>query len=134
MTLPRAYLPGADYLCDGYIYHSELPKTQVFSACKSIQRFWGNIGGYDGVSMVFPDYIHTPQIAYFVRSGRFTITHSAGVLRLAGEEGRVWSKRAYSAATQARNLAIHAEYFNLGAVDDRWYAFPLRCLSTVLGM
>jgi len=69
-----------------------------------------------------------------VRSGRFTITQSAGALRLVGEEGRIWTQRAYSTTTHARNLAIHAEYFNLNAVDDRWYAFPLRCLSTVLGM
>ncbi len=70
-----------------------------------------------------------------VRSGYVFLSNTAGTLRSAGAEGVWWSSRAYSTATVAYDLYLQAS----GAVapsnySTRYLAFPLRCLSTVLGM
>ncbi len=71
----------------------------------------------------------------FVRSGDVALI--AGVLRDAGITSVYWASRAgtYTSSTSATayrfgfTIVMYASY-----ADNRWYAFPLRCLSTVLGM
>ena len=70
----------------------------------------------------------------FVRSGRIGLTVSAGTLGNASQYGHWWSSRAdvYTSDTAydlSFNTAMSPSYMN-----NRWNAFPLRCLSTVLGM
>ena len=76
-----------------------------------------------------------------MRSGRVDPAVTAGTLRLAGQRGYWWSSRASS--TRYDGSAIPSAYylvFDPSAVypsdgpSDRWYAFPLRRLSTVLDM
>lgn len=135
-------MPEADYLYDGYIYHSELPKTQVFLVRKSIQRFWMNIGGYDGAGMVLPDYIQiAPLVASEiwvllriipVRSGYINL--GIAVLRLTGGHSNSWSSRG-DAATYAYVFNFNATSVLTSAGPTEYsHGVPLRCLSTVLGM
>ena len=69
-----------------------------------------------------------------VRSGWFSIYNTSGTLRSVGLYSQSWSSRAYS----ADSLAYHSEYsdenLDPSNLDIRADAFPLRCLSTVLGM
>jgi len=69
-----------------------------------------------------------------VRSGVVDLPVSAGTFRLAGRYGYEWSSRTYSASTHAYNLYFNASDVPSSHYDNRSYGFPLRCLSTVLGM
>ncbi len=72
---------------------------------------------------------------YFVRSGYITLPIAAGTFRDAGIADLYWSSRSYSMSTRAYNLLFNANEVNSLRNDyARWYAFPLRCLSTVLGI
>lgn len=81
---------------------------------------------------------------FYVRSGGFYLEDGSvggphsGVM---GNHGQFWPSRASS--TRYDGAAIPGAYsfaFTASAVRpshgpiERWYAFPLRCLSTVLGM
>ncbi len=72
-----------------------------------------------------------------MRSGYVNLIIAAGVFRNAGEWGPIWSSHAnmYTSNTSATAyyLTFNATdvYPSLGP-DSRFYAFPLRCLSTVL--
>jgi len=46
----------------------------------------------------------------------------------------VWSSRAAGAAGAYRLVVYSTVYPSGDTANDRFYAFPLRCLSTVLGM
>jgi len=56
----------------------------------------------------------------------------------AGQNGYEWSSRgaAHNSTTSASAyyLAFNGSTVYPSASYDRWYGFPLRCLSTVLGM
>lgn len=69
----------------------------------------------------------------FVRSGDIYLTITAGTFRGAGQYGYVWSSRTSPASS---TLAYWFEFNATGVSPssgpyNRWYAFPLRCLSTV---
>ena len=72
--------------------------------------------------------------AGFVRSGYVHLALTTGTSRYAGDTGDWWSSRGDIAA------GAYNFYFNAtgilpsGGPSDRYFAFPLRCLSTVLGM
>ncbi len=84
--------------------------------------------------MVFLDCIQiVPQIDIFVRSGDIYLP-ATGTFRDAGQYGYWWSSRSYSTVTDAYRLGFHATIVSPSLSLARWYAFPLRCLSTVLGM
>ncbi len=76
---------------------------------------------------------------YFVRSGYFHLTRSAGTLKYAGVYGYEWSSRGSSTAANG-TATPSAYYFDFhesvaypsSGPNVRWYVFPLRCLSTVL--
>ncbi len=68
-----------------------------------------------------------------MRSGHFNLTISNGVLRHVSYYGYDWSSSTYSAVTRAYNLDIGTEV-NVSGPGARYSGFPLRCLSTVLGM
>ena len=71
---------------------------------------------------------------YFVRSGIVYLAGTAGTFRYAGLYADYWSSRG-SAATNAYSLAFHASTVDPSSGPYmRWHGFPLRCLSTVLGM
>ncbi len=71
---------------------------------------------------------------YFVRSGYVHLPNTAGTLRHAGLHGDWWSSRG-DAATGAYHLNFTATGVSPSfGPDNRWHGFPLRCLSTVLGM
>jgi len=79
------------------------------------------------------------KIPIFVRSGYVDLPNTAGTLRYAGLDGYEWSSRgaAYTSSTSA--AAYYLEFndstvYPSGGPDARWVGFPLRCLSTVLGM
>ncbi len=93
-------------------------------------------GSADGVN-----YNIAAAPLYFVRSGRLNLAVSAGTLGYAGIFGYDWSSRASS--TRYDGAAIPSAYalgFNASTVypsdgpRERWHGYPLRCLSTVLGM
>ena len=70
-----------------------------------------------------------------VRSGLVNSANAAGVLRFAGSSGQFWSSRAYVLSSGALFLAFSSKIYL--AYDTNYHrsdAFPLRCLSTVLGM
>ena len=77
---------------------------------------------------------------YFVRSGHVSLANTAGTLRVAGTYGHYWSSRASStnasgiSVPSAYNLYFLASNVNPSYSDVRYRGFPLRCLSTVLGM
>jgi len=56
--------------------------------------------------------------------------HSGGI----GDTGPWWSSRSYSSTTNGYYLVFGASDVHPSASLDRWRGFPLRCLSTVLGM
>ena len=80
------------------------------------------------------------QVQSFVRSGYVHLTVSAGNFRNAGKWGFDWSSRGTdsvwgSAGLGGYNFSFSATGVNLSnGPDNRWIGFPLRCLSTVLGM
>ncbi len=67
-----------------------------------------------------------------MRSGYFNVSGSA--LGNAGSRGYDWLSRSYSDTT--RSYGLHFDVANVGPsnLSPRYFAFPLRCLSTVLGM
>jgi len=74
-----------------------------------------------------------------VRSGN--VSTKGGMLRVAGNSGYEWSSRASSAHASSLDIpSAYHFYFNTTDTHsssgpwERWVAFPLRCLSTVLGM
>ena len=86
-------------------------------------------GSADGVN-----YNIAAAPLYFVRSGHFNLTISAGTFRYAGREGGWWSSRSDSITANAYLLYFNASYVYPSPSDARWRGYPLRCLSTVLGM
>ena len=89
-------------------------------------------GSADGVN-----YNIAAAPLYFVRSGGFYLNAGAaggphsGYL---GYHGLFWSSRSDSTTANAYNLYFLASNVNPSNSTDRWRGFPLRCLSTVLGM
>ena len=76
--------------------------------------------------------LYSFQQFYFVRNGVFNITNSTGIFRSAGDGGQNWSSRSGTITT-----AYYLEYWAFDVLPsngpyDRWFGFPLRCLSTVL--
>jgi len=69
-----------------------------------------------------------------VRSGFIYLTNTAGTFRAAGQWGYDRSSRSYSTATNAYFLSFDDTGVHPSDNFGRSYAFPLRCLSTVLGM
>ena len=67
-----------------------------------------------------------------MRSGYINVGIPA--LRYAGAVGHGWPSRSYSTATNAYYFYFTASDVGPSHHDNRWYGFPLRCLSTVLGM
>ncbi len=74
-----------------------------------------------------------------MRSGRIFLTGVDGVLEYTTVRGYGWSSRS---ATYASSISAGAYYLRVepavvipsNGPYDRYNAFPLRCLSTVLGM
>ncbi len=67
-----------------------------------------------------------------MRSGVVNISVTTGIFRHAGIFGNWWSSRA-SSDTGVYNFYTHDSELNASYPSaNRWYAFPLRCLSTVL--
>ncbi len=60
--------------------------------------------------------------------------NASGTLRSVGLYGQSWSSRAYSANSRAYHNEYGDENLDPSNLDIRADAFPLRCLSTVLGM
>jgi hypothetical protein len=78
--------------------------------------------------------------SYFVRSGIITPPNTNGTLRYVGFGGWDWSSRGSSTRDDGATFP-GSYYFSFSnsvvpsrGPHDRWYGFPLRCLSTVLGM
>ncbi len=78
---------------------------------------------------------------YFVRSGLLNIINTTGTFRSVGEGGHEWSSRGSTKDANGANVssAYNFHFYATGIGSSfgpwiRWYAFPLRCLSTVLGM
>ena len=69
-----------------------------------------------------------------MRSGYVALTVSAGTFRNTGQYGFWWSSRSYSTTTSAYLLDFNASTVYPSNYNSRWDGFPLRCLSTVLGM
>lgn len=72
---------------------------------------------------------------FYVCSGYVFLPNTAGTFRNAGLYGLDWSSRSYSTA----DLAYYLRFGATGVLPsrgpyERWHSFPLRCLSTVLGM
>ena len=120
-------LPTAGSQADG--------KSGSFQNMLSKYGLAGSVtGSADGVN-----YNIAAAPLYFVRSGRLNLTVSAGTLGNAGINGYEWSSRgaAYTSSTSAAaySLAFNdSTVYPSGGPNNRWYGFPLRCLSTVLGM
>jgi hypothetical protein len=76
----------------------------------------------------------------FVRSGHINPSNSAGTFRSVGYEGVWWSSRWTDNVWGSAGLGGYYLYFNATGVGpsngptERYHGFPLRCLSTVLGM
>ena len=85
-------------------------------------------GSADGVN-----YNIAAAPLYFVRSGYIELPSTAGTLRNAGLNADYWSSRG-SAAANAYGLGFATAVYPSNGPNNRWYGFPLRCLSTVLGM
>ena len=78
---------------------------------------------------------------YFVRSGLITMSGEwidinddvmEGILVGVGIQGFLWSSYAYSHISVGRNLYFYSTGVYPSSGGDRFYAFSLRCLSTVL--
>ncbi len=63
-----------------------------------------------------------------MRSGYVALPNDTGALRRSGDEGAYWSTRANTVDKS------HDFNFDIGVghsgSDARWFAFPLRCLSS----
>ncbi len=69
----------------------------------------------------------------FVRSGR--VSTADGWIRALAGFGRLWSSYASGLNTVAYNLALDTTTVDSSSGPNaRYFGFPLRCLSTVLGM
>ena len=123
-------LPTAGSQADG--------KSGSFQNMLSKYGLAGSVtGSADGVN-----YNIAAAPLYFVRSGYVYLPGVSGAtFRGAGIYGYDWSSRASS--TRSDGAAIPSAYyldFNASTVHpsfgpyERWRGFPLRCLSTVLGM
>jgi len=80
-------------------------------------------------------------LTYFVRSGYVNPSNSAGTFRDAGSGGFWWSSRGastrYDGVTTPSAYRLHFGVTGVSTSNgphNRYIAFPLRCLSTVLGM
>ena len=116
-------LPTAGSQADG--------KSGSFQNMLSKYGLAGSVtGSADGVN-----YNIAAAPLYFVRSGVVALPGVSGAtFRGAGIYGYDWSSRG-SAATNAYSLAFHASTVHPSfGPYERWRGFPLRCLSTVLGM
>ena len=89
--------------------------------------------------MICPDFIIS-STDFPVRSGYTYLPNTAGTFRLAASVAEYWSSRASSTRFDGVNVSS-AYKFEFSSIinpssgpDARAYAFPLRCLSTVLGM
>ena len=82
-------------------------------------------GSADGVN-----YNIAAAPLYFVRSGEFNIGDIWGI----GLYGHAWSSTPYSTTNYARYFLFHGTGLMPNRFDNRYYGYPLRCLSTVLGM
>ncbi len=75
-----------------------------------------------------------------MRSGHVGPSYSAGNFRDAGSGGLWWSSRGADNVWGSAGLGGYYLIFNATSVNSsngpnsRYYAFSLRCLSTVLGM
>ena len=67
-----------------------------------------------------------------VRSGHLYVANVPGTLRYTAAGGVYWSSRG-DANTTAYFLALYSA-LNASDYNSRYLGFPLRCLSTVLGM
>ena len=70
----------------------------------------------------------------FVRSGHLYLANSAGTLRGVGRNANYRSSRAYINNTSAYDLFFTDTVSSSINYNPRDFAFPLRCLSTVLNM
>ncbi len=71
---------------------------------------------------------------YFVRSGYFNLTNSAGTFRRAGAYGQGWSSRAAAYTSSTSATAYYLEYRPTevnpsNGPNNRWNGFSLRCLD-----
>ena len=69
-----------------------------------------------------------------MRSGDIYLTVSAGTFRYAGQWAFNWPSRSSASSAHAYNLGFNMSLVYSSYENNRYYAFPLRCLSTVLGM
>ena len=68
-----------------------------------------------------------------MRSGYiFLPGSSGGTFMGAGLRGHGWSSRTWTLVEAAYDLKFDASNVNASTDTNRYYAFPLRCLSTVL--
>ncbi len=70
-----------------------------------------------------------------MRSGYINLIITAGTLRNVGQAGFWWSLRAGTYTSSTSATAYNLEFgtvVNPSHENNRYYAFPLRCLSTVL--
>ncbi len=70
----------------------------------------------------------------FVRSGFIHLALSAGTLRDTGISGQWWASQSYSTDIRSYYLGFGTNVVYASGNGNRYYGFPLRCLSTVLGM
>ena len=68
-----------------------------------------------------------------MRSGYISLVDTTGALKDVGQSSFLWSSRSDVVAS-AHNLGFASEGVNVSSYGRRYYAFPLRCLSTVLDM
>ncbi len=69
-----------------------------------------------------------------MRSGRIYLSMSAGTFRGAGHYANGWSSHSGNITSNAYYLEIFTAVEPSLGPNQRWFGFPLRCLSTVLGM
>ena len=76
-----------------------------------------------------------------MRSGWIALTSTAGTFRSGSHAGYWWASRGASArydgaaVPSAYNLLFYVtDVYSSNGPDERWRSYPLRCLSTVLGM
>ena len=70
-----------------------------------------------------------------MRSGYFHLLVTTGTFGGAGVESLWWSSRAYSDANHIYDLWFNGtDVIPSRGPSARYHGFPLRCLSTVLGM
>jgi len=72
-------------------------------------------------------------LTYFVRSGYVDLPITAGTLRLVNFDGRYWSSYS-NTANSANSLLLNSTSIFPSPSYDQYRGYPLRCLSTVLGM